>query len=93
MSDQDLFIVKGFVALITTILLIIHTIKVWDTPVSLGRRLRYYALLGWCFLATTATVEQLHERVSFETRNVGAAVMIAISFAAAVVSLYEDRQQ
>lgn len=91
MSDHTFYVVKSIIALLATVLYLIHMARVRDLT-SLGRRLRYVALLAGAVLLAYASTEQIREGVAIEGRNLGGMAFAGILTAAAVVSLWEDRR-
>lgn len=59
MTEVDLFFyVKGLAYLVATLFVIVHMSRSWSGVESLGRRLRYYILLGLAINNTGASVTQ-----------------------------------
>lgn len=87
---HEFYVAKGLLALTATIGIVWHMSRTWNRVESRGRRLRYYSLLYFAALITLASVEQTAEGASVETRNIGAAVGVALVLYAAYVSLRED---
>lgn len=94
--DQDLahefFVAKGVVALVATLLLVFHMAMTWGGVTTLGRQLRYFALLYASVLITYASVEQSAEAELVDYRHLGAMVLPLIIIVAMVVSIREDRK-
>jgi hypothetical protein len=88
---HEFFIMKGLIGLLATVLIIVHMVRTWHEPLSLGRRLRYYALLLMSTLITTGSYEQIHDSASVNIRNVMGIAGAALIAVAAVVSLMEER--
>lgn len=87
------FVAKGVVALIATLLLIIHMNLTWDhvthhgTP---GQRLRYYTLLAFSVLVSGSTLEQIREDSPVSYRHLAVMFVMIALIIAMVVSIKED---
>lgn len=87
----DLFYVgKGLLALVATCLVVGHMMHTWSDVTTTGRRLRYFALLGWAALSAASTPEQLEQAIPVSYRNLGVIVTLVLTIAAMVVSIRED---
>lgn len=88
------FVIKGVIALISTLLLLLHMNRAWgrlSRESTLAQRLRYYALLAFSVLTTGASAEQLHQGVEVNYRNLGALIVTSLLAIAAGTSLYEEQ--
>lgn len=84
------YIVKGCLALLSTVLLLFHMSRTWDLVVTRGQRFRYYSLLSFSVLVTTATLEQLEQDAVVNYRNLGTLLCIVGLLVAVSVSIWDD---
>lgn len=84
------FLIKGFLGLISTLLLIYHMLHTWQFIPALGQRLRYITLLGFSVLVTGSTAEQVQQETLVNYRNIGTVVVLTLLIIAMVVSIRED---
>lgn len=87
------FTVKGVLALIATVLLLIHMNRSWAELMSPGRRLRYIALLYFGTLLTVSTVDQKNMHAVVAYTNLGAGIGVILLNVAAIVSLTETTRK
>lgn len=87
------YTIKGFVALAATLLVIFHMSTAWAEAMTLGRQLRYIALLYAAILLTASSVEQVSEDVVVSYRNLGGLGLSVVILVAMVVSINETRRR
>lgn len=87
------YTIKGFVALAATVLCVFHMSEALREAMTIGRQLRYYALLGAAILLTSSSVEQVSEGVVVSYRNLGGFVLALLILVAMVVSIAESRRR
>lgn len=100
MSAHTFYLAKGVVALVATVLVVIHMNLSWHNfdrdedgvRIGISQRLRYLSWFLFIVLVAGASKEQLDDGVSIAPRNVGAMFVIAFATVAAVVSIDESRQ-
>lgn len=83
---------KGALALVATLLYLLHMTRAWPTIHTAGQRWRYLALLYLSVLLTVATVEQIQDQALVSYRNIGAFVGSVLLLVAAVKSLRDDHR-
>lgn len=86
------YVIKGLVALLGTLLLLAHMEHEWRESMTWGRRMRYFTLLAYAIVQTTASVEQVTEQAPINFRNVLGMVAAGVLVAAMVVSIGETRK-
>lgn len=84
------YVAKGFLALVATVMLIVHMTRTWDYVTTLGQRMRYLTLLALSVLITSATIEQLQQDAPVNYRNLGTLVCVLMLIGAMAQSLRED---
>jgi len=90
--DPEVFhAVKGCVALLATVLLIMHMSAAWNLTDGRGQRLRYLTLLYFAVLITYASVEQAKDAATIESRHLGALLGVILLVVTMVVSIREHR--
>lgn len=89
MSAEVFFYGKGLVALIATLLLVYHMNAEWSRIRTVGRRMRYLALLGYVALTAAASPEQVAEGLTIQSRNVVSLGLSLFVIATVLVSLFE----
>jgi hypothetical protein len=90
---QAFNVAKGLTGLLAVVLLVAHMDRVWSTEaLTLGRRLRYLALLAFVVVVAGGSVEQINQATVVSYRNLGGMVATLTAVAAAVVSIWESRQ-
>lgn len=87
----EFWYVKGFVALVATVLLVIQMQRTWSTVNSSGQRLRYLSLLYFAVLVTAVSVDQVSVGDLVTWRNLGAFFGVVLLLITACVSLRERR--
>lgn len=90
---HDFYATKGSLALVATLMVVVHMVRTWPTVVRTGQRLRYLSLLYFCALVTFASVEQVHEAETVDYRNLGGMLGCVLVIVAMAVSLREDRRR
>lgn len=86
----EFFVAKGMVALVASLLVIGHMAHTWSGVTTLGRRLRYFALLAATSLYASASVEQVEEAELVDFRHLGVIAVLLLVIVAMVVSIRED---
>lgn len=84
------YVLKGVIALIATVGLIVHMSHTWHQIVRWGQRLRYLSLLAFAFLITGATIEQLEQDAVVNYRNLGTFVCALLLLVAVAASIRDD---
>lgn len=84
------FYAKGILALVATVLVIVHMSKAWSTVGSPGRRFRYYALFGYSALVTGASPGQVHAGTPVNWWNLASFFLSGFLVYAMSVSIAED---
>src|SRR5438270_13708240 len=90
------YLVKGFLGLVSLLLLVFHMTITWNHVVTKGTKgqvLRYLALLFYTGVVSGSTVEQLKEGQPIHYRNLGVLVAILVTIAAMVTSIREDLER
>lgn len=82
---------KGAVALIGTLLLLVHMNRTWPTVKTWGRRLRYLTLLYGSCLVTYASAEQMAVEAMVDNRALFGAGYAVLLLLAATLSLSTGR--
>lgn len=86
------YVLKGVLAIIATVLLLLHMVRGWERIVSWAQRLRYLSLLYFAMLVAYASAEQVHQTAPVNLRNLGGLVGVALLVVAALVSLHDERR-
>lgn len=87
-------VIKGLIGLVAVVLLIAHMDRVWThEALTLGRRLRYIALLAFVVVVGGGSAEQINQHALVNYRNLGGMVATILGLAAAVVSIWESRRK
>lgn len=89
----EFFLLKGVLALVGTLLTLAHMQQEWSEAMTLGRRLRYFALLVFAVVLTGASVEQVAQDAVVELRNIGGMVSAVVLVVAVGVSIREARRR
>jgi hypothetical protein len=87
---EAFYLLKGALALIGTVLLVVHMLMTWSSIERWGQRLRYLVLLGFAGLASSSTVEQVQQSAVVSYRNLAAAPLAVLLILAMVVSIHDD---
>ena len=94
MTSDDLYLLKGVLYLISTVLVIAHMNQTWGNVETWGRRLRYYVLLELAILGTAASVGQIQApSVGFPWYQYGSLTLATLLIVAMLVSIREDRRR
>jgi hypothetical protein len=88
-----IFLLKGGLALVATLLYLAHMVRAWDHLASTGQRWRYMVLLYMSVLITGSSVEQVQDGQYIAWRHIGALIGCCLLIIAAVASLREDRMR
>lgn len=91
--STEFFLVKGVIALISTLLLLLHMNRIWTRlaqQATRGQRLRYGTLLAFSVLVTGASAEQVTQDAAVSARNVGSLIVTVLLVITAIVSIRED---
>lgn len=91
--SEVFFLVKGILALTSTLLIILHMNWVWWKITTLGQRLRYLTLLAFSILIAGGSVEQVKDNALVNYRNLGGLAVTIMLIVAMLVSIREDRKQ
>lgn len=84
------YMVKGTLALVAVVMLIVHMTHTWHTVVRLGQRLRYLTLLAFAVLAASSTLEQLEQGALVNYRNLATMLCVLLLILAMTASLNDD---
>lgn len=90
LTATSFFLSKALIALVASVLLTVHIWLTWDQDMSIGRRLRYLALLGASLGIANASRVQAQDDLPVDQRAVQGLVVAVLILAAAVVSLIEE---
>lgn len=90
--SEEFFYLKGFLALVATLALIVHMTLTWHSVESWGRRLRYITLLYFAVLITASSVDQVHGNVLVDWRSLASIVGVVLLVATMGVSIREDKE-
>lgn len=88
---HEFYVVKGLVAAVAVVLIIVHMSRAWPTVVTSGQRLRYIALLMVTILIASGSNAQIEEAAPVSGRNVGGLLAAGLVIVAMVVSIRQDR--
>lgn len=84
------YVVKGLLALVATVLVVVHMSATWGGVVRWGQRLRYFTLAAFVFLAAFGSPEQVGDGIPVSWRNGGGFLACLLAIGAMVVSIRED---
>jgi hypothetical protein len=87
------YIVKGIVALVSTLVLVAHMNRSWYRFTTLGQRLRYLVLFGFTAVGAGGSFEQISEGAAVSYRNVGALLVFVFLAVTSVVSIRENQDE
>ena len=90
---HEFFGVVAIVSLISTVLLVWHMTRAWETFVSLGQRLRYLSLLAFSTLVVVAAVDQFQLESEVRLRHFGTATVLALLAVTLVVTYREEAER
>lgn len=87
------FLIKGLLALVGFLLILVDVYLVWSREMSLGRRLRYWTLLlAAAFIFNASRIQAGDDQATLDTRAVQGMILALLLLAAGAVSLVEDRK-
>lgn len=86
------YVVKGLVALATTVLVIWHMSATWNRVTEWAQRLRYLSLLALVAVITCASPEQAADGIPVSWRNLTALLAVVLVAGAMVVSVVVERR-
>lgn len=89
----EFYYTKGLVALVATVLVVVHMSQTWPQVRTRGQQLRYLTLLAFSVLLTGSSVEQVHQGALVNYRNLGGLVVAVMILVAMVVSIREDSEK
>jgi Na+/citrate or Na+/malate symporter len=87
---QTFMVAKGLLALVATVLVVVHMSLTWDDVATWSQRLRYLSLLALIGLVAFASPEQVGEGIPVSWRHVGGAGATLLVIVAMVVSIRQD---
>lgn len=101
MNPETFYFVKGMIALVCTVITVIHMNLSWDefdrdasgVRVGISQRLRYISWFLFVVLIASASYEQIRDGAAINPRNVGAMAVITFAVITAIVSLVEARNR
>ena len=91
--SEVFYVLKGLLALVSTLMLIFHMTRVWWKINTLGQQLRYLTLLALSVLITGGSAEQLRDGEIVNYRNLGAFLITVMLIVTMVISIREDRER
>lgn len=97
MDDQTFYIVKGLVALVGTISVVVHMNMSWHefdrdhsgVRTGVSQRMRYISWFLFIVLIAAASKEQIADGVEVSKRNVAALFVVTFALLTALVSIKE----
>lgn len=97
MSDQTFYLIKGLVALVCTVVVVVHMNLSWSEfdrdqdgiRTGVGQRMRYISWFLFIVLIAGASKEQIADGVEVSKRNVAALFVICFALLTAAVSIKE----
>jgi hypothetical protein len=88
---EQFFIIKGLLALLSTIVYMCHMMQKWPRVECVSQQLRYISLLTFSVLITGSSVEQVHDEMLVNWRNLGAMAATVLLLVTAIVSIVHER--
>lgn len=89
---HDFYVVKGLLATLAVILILVHMASTWRHITNTGQRLRYLALLVLVTAVASGSTEQLATNVPVSGRNIVGCLGAVLVIVAMVVSIRDDRR-
>lgn len=89
---EEFYIAKGMLGLLATLLVLVHMSTAWAEAMTLGRRLRYFALLYASILLAGSSAEQVSDAALVSYRNLGGMGLSVVIIVAMVVSIVESHR-
>lgn len=101
MSPETFFFLKGLIALITTVFVVIHMNWSWvdfdrdedRIRTGIGQRMRYISWFLFIILIAGASAEQIHDGSLINPRNVAAIFVVSFATLTAIISIIEARRK
>lgn len=86
------YITKGLMGLLGVVLYMTHLQRAMPRAKCRGQRWRYYTLLAYAVLTTSASGEQLAQQAEVNWRNVAGLWVAALLVISAVISIRHDHR-
>lgn len=87
------FAIKGVVAVISTIILLIHMSRSWYRLGSRAQRLRYLNLFVFAAVGSGGSLEQISESTIVSYRHLGALIAFLLLAVTSIISIRENNDR
>lgn len=91
--DRYFFVVRGVIALVSTVAYLYHMNKVWRYIERRSQRMRYLTLLGWAILVTARSYGQAVNEATIEWYSLAAFGLTTLLLVTAIVSIRDQQAE